>query len=248
MEIIINTLTGKSFFLNLLVSPSDSIQDVKIKIFQFEGISLNQQTLLFRNIELEDGRSLFDYNIQNESTIQLVFKQASEPVMKILVMIPTGKTLTFNLQASDKITSLKNQIQNNDGVSIQQQILCFKGQELEDEATLQSYNIQNESMINLELKQINKANQEIYVKTISGRLLTFEFEPQDRIEKLKVKIYKKEGIHYYQQKLIFQDEVLQIGKTLADYNIENGSIIFLSKERDEQENHVYYGHYFKQLI
>ena len=39
MEIIINTLTGKS--LNLLVNPSDSIKDVKIKIFQFEGISLN---------------------------------------------------------------------------------------------------------------------------------------------------------------------------------------------------------------
>jgi hypothetical protein len=71
MEIIIMTLTRKSFYLR--VQSSDTwVDNVKEKIFDEEKLPVHQQTLLFANKRLEDGRTLADYNIRDKSTIDLV--------------------------------------------------------------------------------------------------------------------------------------------------------------------------------
>ena len=159
--------------------------------------------------------------------------------MQIFVKAMTGKTdvcahgvrckqimtMTLVMQASDIVISAKARIQALTGISPNQQLLIFEEQSLQNHRTLSECHIQNESTLHMDRVWPEIG---ILISNGVGPSFTVTLIPPDPIAMLKDMIKLETGIYPDQQLLMFGDSELQDNlSTLADENIQDGSIVFL---------------------
>ncbi|XP_059843982.1 polyubiquitin-like [Hypanus sabinus] len=143
VTITVTALDGKSLQLHLIVHAR--ISAIKRSLEEEWKIPAPLQRLVYHGTFMNDDKTLLDSNIFVETEIQLI------RLMEIIVQLPE-ENRAVKVSQIDKVSNLKNQIESQTSLRKTQYYLTFQSQALEDGRTLQSYGIQHNSTITVNLR------------------------------------------------------------------------------------------------
>ena len=205
---------GKTITLN--VELSNTVEDIKDLIFEKVGPKAlpHIQKLLYGGKQLENNRILSSYTILQRSTLHLC--------NTIIIKTLTGVKITLEVEPTDVVERVKTEIQGKTNIPVSWQRLVFAGKLLENGRTLSDYNIQFGNTVHLVLRS---GGIVLYLEATNGRVVAIGgVKACDTIASVKKKIL---GIPPDQLQLVYQGKILDDGRTLADYDIQDESKLFL---------------------
>ena len=222
IEIIIQMRRVNRYFA-LAVDSDDFVKDVKKKIQDKIGIPPDEQKLsifsgLMPGSFLIDQHTLSNFKILNGCILSLFSTHANQLTIEIAIRTLTGKMLALTVTPTSTIGSVKAKIENRERIPSDQQRLVFGDKVLEDDEELGEYGIRHKSILYLVM--------EIFIKTLSGKIVELNVLPSDTIRKVKREREKVEGFPPGKIPILAYDgRQLDDDATLAQHNIQKSSTL-----------------------
>ncbi|KAL4643569.1 hypothetical protein ACB092_02G101800 [Castanea dentata] len=199
-----------------------TISNLKTLLREKEGLSENHQELFFAGNQLEDDQRLVDYGIQQGSTLHLVLQNLSG--LKIFIKIPSDqRTIEMEVRTCDTVQNIKSIIQAKEGIPSDRYTLIYDGKVLKDDGIVASLNISNKSTLHLVYNP--KDVLPIYVRVGTGEILKLELKLLFTTHDVKAIAGSMIGVQMNDWDLIYAGKKLEDCKTLASYDIKEGTIL-----------------------
>jgi len=148
--------------------------------------------------------------------------------MKVIVQFLTCKRVPIEVEPTSTILSIKQIVEEREGIPVLQMRFIYKGATLDDNSkTIEEYNILDDSIIYLVLQLKENCEFTLNIQTNAEQPLIFKMKLIEKISGLKLLIQNKEGIDIKAQKLFYQGLLLEDDKKIEEYNIENNSVLKL---------------------
>eukprot|EP01084_Bolivina_argentea_P136928 241174_1 len=237
----------------LHVQPTIMISDIKTKIDNRMGIATNTQKLVFQGEELNDDSTWIESNFPTAIFLLILEPQTQMVGASIDCFVCTlsGKTIRLNVNEMDRIKTIKERIEHEEGIAASHQRLIFAGQELDDTNVLSHYHIESGSTLYSSLRfrnySLGCAYIQIDIRTNTDKtLVVLNVERSTTIHDVKRMIEEKTNVLFPFDldggdepiQLMFAEQCLENALRLSDYNIYNHSTLYL-----QSTNHAY-DHYY----
>ena len=241
MEIYIKTASGNT--ITVQIEATNTVAELKEKIYEQHGIPPDRQMLIFAGKELEDSRTLAQYNIQRATTLHLVFRhpKSEGATVCITVITHTGKEICLNIPFSESIKSIVSRIEEVEGIPKYCQQLFYNGELLHHQKLLTDYGFDRPSQRKHVVYLIFRGQIQVFIKTRSSskitavkmadKKLSLRVAKEMKVSALKRIIEHREKIPVYFQTLLYGGKVMDDCSTLEDYAIEDKCIFHLWPER-----------------
>jgi ubiquitin len=219
IQIIVKVQGGKTITLD--VQRCNTIKNVKDKIFQKQtGVLDNDWHLIYAGKKLGNWRTLASYDIKEEAILEML-----PALIQIFVKAWGGKTITLDLQRCNTIKVVKDKIfQKQTGVLDNDWDLIYSGKQLEDWRTLASYDIKEETIL-----EMCRASFPIFVKSWSGKTINFIVQRSNTIKDVKDKLSGRLRVpDHLECILFFNGKKLENGCDLASYGVQMDSTLHMA--------------------
>ena len=213
------------------VKCTDTVDQIKSKFSAIEGIDKNAQELFFAGIHLKNDDKLADYNITTNSSVDLHVTDG----MQISVKIPSvGKTMKLSVKISNKVADVKAEIEQKEGILMNNQILMYAGRQLEDNQTLSQCDLRNDHPLHVLVSPTNKLR--VFVNIRGERAVSLDVKSWYTVADVKLMIETLEGLpactHILTRTQSGVEGVLTDSQTLQDQSVKNNDTLMLQQNNN----------------